>query len=421
MIKYLGQKTYAFALQVLAFTNTKFLFFMNDSVSTSPAPAALLSTVAAFQNQFGDDEGAFTIIAPGRVNLIGEHVDYNDGFVLPMAVSLHTVLRLRPRTDDIVDLYAVNFDQRASFNVNELDKRGDWLDYAQAVAQQLQRAGFTVGGLEGVIESNIPTASGLSSSASIEVGMAYAFLHSSGETSDPIAIAQLCQRAENEFVGVNCGIMDQTAVAACIADHALLLDCRSLETEQVPLKLGDYCIVVIDSGAPRELASSAYNERRAQCESGLQVLAAHIPGVQSLRDVSPQQLEAHSEELEPVIYQRVRHVVSEIARTEEAVAVLRQGDLESFGALMNASHDSLRDDYAVSSRELDWIVDKCRAHDGVLGARMTGAGFGGCTIALTKRENAPDLVKNLPREYKAATGHTARAWICGAEDGARVL
>ena len=211
------------------------------------------------------------------------------------------------------------------------------------------------------------------------------------------------------------------AVAACIADHALLLDCRSLETEQVPLKLGDYCIVVIDSGAPRELAGSSYNERRAQCETGLQVLAERIPGVKSLRDVSPQQLQEHAAELEPVILQRVRHVVGEIARTEEAVAVLRNGDLKRFGALMNASHDSLRDDYAVSSRELDWIVDKCRAHAGVLGARMTGAGFGGCTIALAKRENAPALVATLPTEYKAATGHTARAWICDAEDGARVL
>ncbi len=389
--------------------------------STSAAPAALLSTVSAFKEQFGDDEGAFTVIAPGRVNLIGEHVDYNDGFVLPMAISLHTVLRLRPRTDNIVDLYAINFDQRDSFNVNNLDKRGDWLDYAQAVVQQLQRAGFTTGGLEGVIESNMPTASGLSSSAAIEVGMALAFLHAAGETSDPITIAQLCQRAENEFVGVNCGIMDQTAVAACIADHALLLDCRSLETEQVPLKLGDYCIVVIDSGAPRELASSAYNERRAQCEIGLQVLADHLDGVEALRDVSPAQLAAHSEGMDDIILQRVRHVVSEIARTQEAVEVLRQGDLVRFGELMNDSHDSLRDDYEVSSRELDWIVDHCRAHDGVLGARMTGAGFGGCTIALTKRDHAHDLVKNLPSAYKSATGHTARAWICDAEAGARVL
>ncbi len=394
---------------------------MNDSASPIAAPAALLSTVSAFQNQFGDDQGVFTIIAPGRVNLIGEHVDYNDGLVLPMAVSLHTVLRLRARTDNLVDLYAVNFDARASFAIDDLEKRGDWLDYAQAVAQQLQQKGFAVGGLEGVIESNVPTASGLSSSAAFEVGMAHAFLHAAGESCDPITIAQLCQRAENEFVGVNCGIMDQTAVAACIADHALLLDCRSLETEQVPLKLGDYCVVVIDSGAPRELASSAYNERRSQCEAGLQVLAEHIEGVKSLRDVSPQQLSDHASELEPVILQRVRHVVSEIARTQEAVEVLRNGDLGRFGQLMNASHDSLRDDYAVSSRELDWIVDKCRAHEGVLGARMTGAGFGGCTIALVKRKNAQTLVDTLPDAYQAATGLTARAWICDAEDGARVL
>ncbi len=234
-------------------------------------------------------------------------------------------------------------------------------------------------------------------------------------------IALLCQRAENKFIGVNSGIMDQMAVAACQKDHALLLDCRSLEMRQVPFQLDNYSIVVTDSGAPRELASSAYNERRAQCEEGLAILQKTLPHAKSLRDVSLDELSAHRSELPDVIFRRLRHVVSEIARAQDAVRVLESGDLQTFGSLINESHHSLRDDYEVSSFELNWLTNWARAQPGVLGSRMTGAGFGGCTVSLVGKSEVQSFMKNQPVEYSNATGRRARCWECEAAQGAQVL
>ncbi len=390
-----------------------------DSLFDQHFPASSTSSTSR-----GEHAAPFTVIAPGRVNLIGEHVDYNDGLVLPMALSLATRLRLRARNDRMVKLYAASFDSHAQFSLDEIEKQGSWIDYVAGVAQQLEGNGFALEGFEGVVESSVPTASGLSSSAALEVGAARAFLHIAGQEMEPLALARLCQKAENEFVGVNCGIMDQAAVAACTTGHALLLDCRDLSTRQIPFALEKiapgYCLVVIDSSAPRELASSAYNERRAQCEAGLAALGKYLPGLASLRDVSLQDLERFGSELEPVVLRRVRHVVSEIARVQEAVQVLEAGDLARFGALMNASHDSLRDDYAVSSRELDSLVNECRSFRGVLGSRMTGAGFGGCTVTLMERGEANALAHELPPKYLAATGREARVFVCAPEAGAHI-
>jgi galactokinase len=373
-----------------------------------------------------DSEAApFTVVAPGRVNLIGEHIDYNDGLVLPMALSLSTRLKLRARNDRTVRLYAANFGTFAEFSLDALEKQDEWIDYVAGVAEQLQQSGLALGGFEGVVESNVPAASGLSSSAALEVGAAHAFLHVAEQSMEPLPLARLCQKAENEFVGVNCGIMDQAAVAACTRGHALLLDCRDLSTRHIPFHLEKYdpgyCIVVIDSSAPRELASSAYNERRAQCEAGLETLAKYLPGLTSLRDVSPADLEKFGGHLEPTVLKRVRHVVGEIARVQEAVAALEASDLHKFGALMNASHDSLRDDYEVSSRELDTLVDECRAFPGVLGSRMTGAGFGGCTVTLMERAQAVHLALALPPKYLEATGREAKVYVCAPEAGAHVV
>jgi galactokinase len=385
---------------------------------------------AHFERLFGDDSTAFTVIAPGRVNLIGEHVDYNGGLVLPMAISLSAKFKLRPREDGAVLLHAANLDESAQFSPGNIHKRGEWIDYVAGVAQQLQKAGVETRGFEGVIESTVPAASGLSSSAALEVGAARAFLHLAGRDMEALDLALLCQAAENQFVGVNCGIMDQAAVAACRAGHALLLDCRSLETRHIPFDLGavapGYCVVVADSAAPRELAASAYNERRAQCEAGLAILAKYLPPAAhgfapSLRDVSPEVLEAHGGELEPVVLKRVRHVVREIARVQRAVEVLEAGDLSRFGALMNDSHDSLRDDYEVSSRELEALVGACREVPGVLGSRMTGAGFGGCTVTLVERAQAEVLAEQVGEKYFSATGRSAKFYVCAAEDGARVV
>ncbi len=391
-----------------------------DSLFDQHFPASSTSGAST-----GEHASPFTVIAPGRVNLIGEHVDYNDGLVLPMAVSLSTRLRLRARNDRQVKLYAASFDSHAQFSLDSIQKQDSWIDYVAGVAQQLQNNGLALEGFEGVIESNVPTASGLSSSAALEVGAARAFLHIVEQNMEPLALARLCQKAENEFVGVNCGIMDQAAVAACTRGHALLLDCRDLSTRHIPFELEKYapgyCIVVIDSSAPRELASSAYNERRAQCEAGLKTLSKYLPGLASLRDVSPQDLERFGSELEPIVLKRVRHVVSEIARVQEAVQVLEAGDLKRFGALMNASHDSLSDDYEVSSFELDTLVVECRALQGVLGSRMTGAGFGGCTVTLMERAHADALARDITAKYLQATGRHAKVFICAPEAGAHVV
>lgn len=374
-----------------------------------------------FQSHFGDSSDAFFVRAPGRVNLIGEHVDYNDGFVLPIATPMCVQLLVRPRKDRTVKLFAHNFDDEREFSLDHLEKQDNWIDYVQGVARELGGACVPLHGFEGVAISDVPTASGLSSSAAIEIAAALAFTNLAQQPMAASDLALLCQRAENKFIGVNCGIMDQMAVAACHENHALLLDCRSLETTQVPLRLDEYSFVVTDSGAPRELASSAYNERRTECEEGLAVLQKFLPHVESLRDVEPHEFSRLENELPNPIQARVRHVVFEIARTQQACEYLRDNDLKKFGECMNASHDSLRDDYEVSSRELDWLVNWSREQKGVLGSRLTGAGFGGCTVTLIRNDCVDDYISRLPTEYSAATGRTARCWVCVASAGASVV
>lgn len=373
-----------------------------------------------FDEQFEYSQDTFFVRAPGRVNLIGEHVDYNDGFVLPIATPMSTRMRLRPRDDRRVELYSYTFNTRHSFSLDHLEKQDHWIDYVIGVAKELAAEVVPLHGFEGVLESDIPTASGLSSSAAIEVAACLAFTHLAEQPMAPSDIALLCQRAENRFIGVNCGIMDQMAVAACREDHALLLDCRTLDTEQLPFVLNEYSLVVTDSGASRELASSAYNERRAQCEEGLKLLQQFLPHAESLRDVTPEEYARYKSELPEIIQKRVRHVVSEIARTQRAAELLKSHNLQGFGACMNESHDSLRDDYEVSSKELDWLVDWSRKHEGVLGSRLTGAGFGGCTVTLIENSQAESFVHRLPQEYSATFGREARCWICTAAPGASV-
>jgi len=376
-----------------------------------------------FAQHFGDsDHGtAFVVRAPGRVNLIGEHVDYNDGFVLPMAIPLETRLMVRPRHDRIVDLYSTNFDERRQFSLDAIHHQDAWIDYVQGVAHELAGGSVPLHGFEGVVTTNVPVASGLSSSAAIEVAAALAFTHLAQQPMSPVDVALLCQKAENRFVGVNSGIMDQMAVAACRAGHALLIDCRSLEHQQVPLRMTEHAIVVTDSGAPRELASSAYNERRAQCEQGLELLRAKLPHLVSLRDVTPDDLARYGDVLPPVVRRRVEHVVSEIARTLDAVEHLKAGNLTVFGQRMRESHESLAKLYEVTSAELDWLSDWAMAQPGVLGSRMTGAGFGGCTVTLIETQHSAAFIERLPGEYRQAMNRDARCWVCTATEGAQVL
>jgi galactokinase len=374
-----------------------------------------------FVRHFGQNENTFAVRAPGRANLIGGHVDYNDGFVMPIALPMSIRLMVRPRADRNVEMYSANFQTRFSFSLDDIEKSHNWLDYVKGVARELASAQVPLHGFEGVILSDVPAASGLSSSAALEVATALAFLHLASQPMHAADIALLCQRAENKFVGVNCGIMDQMAVAACEKNRALLLDCRSLDSRQIPFALENHTLVIVDSGVPRELSASAYNERRAQCEAGLEILQKHLPPIEALRDVSLQEYSRHKDELPTVIQKRVRHVITEIARTQEAAAFLEAGNISGFGDCINASHDSLRDDYEVSSIELDWLVNWSRTQPGVLGARLTGAGFGGCIIALLENAALENYIQNLPHDYSRATGKTARCWPCTAAAGARIV
>lgn len=384
-------------------------------------PNQTLLTV--FDQHFGATNSpveCFSVRSPGRVNLIGEHVDYNEGYVLPMAIPLELRLLLRPREDREVHLYSEDFGELRSFSLDHIQHQSCWIDYVQGVARELAGASVPLHGFEGVLSSTVPVASGLSSSAALEVATALTFLHLADQPLAPAELAVICRQAENNFIGVNCGIMDQMSVAACRAGHALLIDCRSLQFEQVPLHLTGHCLVVTDSNAPRELASSAYNERRAQCETGVARLQKVLPHITALRDVTPQDLKQWGQQLPLLVLQRVQHVVEEIARTEKAVAELKGGNLPAFGRLMNESHASLASLYEVSSPELDWLVDWAQHRPGVLGSRMTGAGFGGCTVTLLESSQAERMVRDLPHAYQAATGRQARCWVCTAVDGASV-
>ncbi|MCS6849083.1 MAG: galactokinase [Anaerolineae bacterium] len=374
--------------------------------------------VAHFEQAFGR-QPAFVARAPGRVNLIGEHTDYNDGFVLPMAIDRDVTIVGAPRDDRVVRLRSANFGDEAGFALERIEKAHDgaWSNYARGVAHVLQQAGFALRGFDGVIYGEVPIGSGLSSSAAIEMATLMAFTAAGADGSAPLALAgaqaaRLAQRAENEFVGVNCGIMDQFISSLGKAGHALFIDCRSLAYELTPMPRG-VTVLVVDTSAPRSLAASAYNERRAQCEQ-----AARTLGAPALRDVSVETFEQRRSELPDLIARRAAHVIYENQRVLDAVAALRANDVAMFGRLMNQSHDSLRDWYEVSSKELDAVVEIARGVPGVYGARMTGAGFGGCAIALVDDAQAGALAQAIACDYPRRTGREPKVYACVASDGA---
>ena len=377
---------------------------------------SLEQTVAeSFQRRFGTPP-AYVVRAPGRVNLIGEHTDYNDGFVLPMAIDRAIWIALRPRDDDEVHARALDFDEATSFALDGLERSdAGWAEYLKGVAWSLQEVGHGLRGWEGVFAGDVPRGAGLSSSAALELATARAFAAVSDVRWEPKRMARLCQRAENDWVGMRCGIMDQMISAAGRADHALLIDCRSLETEAVPLPPGTV-LVVLDTTTRRGLVDSVYNQRRARCEA-----AAEALGVQALRDVSVEQLEAHAVALDEITHRRARHVVTENARTLRAVGAMRRGDAAGVGRLMDASHESLRDDFEVSSRELDAMVACARGEGSCYGARMTGAGFGGCAVALVDAEAAGAFAEAVAVCYEEATGIAPNVHVCRATEGAQVV
>jgi len=360
--------------------------------------------------------------APGRVNLIGEHTDYNDGFVMPVAIDFFTQIVLFPLEARVLEFYSENFKEKVVLDFDNLPKSRSrhWSDYVVGVALMLIREGYQLRGARLMITSDVPIGSGLSSSAALEVATAYALMMSSGLNIERAELARLCRKAENEFVGARVGIMDQFISFFGEADRALLLDCRSLKFEHLPLRLQAQ-LVICNTMVKHDLASSAYNERREQCEEGVERLRNVIPNVKALRDVSSQQLEQHHKLLPEVIYRRCRHVVTENERVLAAATALQDRDVLSFGKLMNQSHQSLRDDYEVSCAELDLMVDLARTVKGVYGARMTGGGFGGCTVNLVATENVVDFVKQVSAGYEGATGLKPEIYACKAVKGAEEL
>ena len=379
-------------------------------------------TVAdAFAAHYGEAP-AFVARAPGRVNLIGEHTDYNDGFVLPMAIDRAAWLAFRPRADDRVVVSALDFDDSTTeFDLGTLAQHAGephaegWAEYARGVAWAFgERGQALTRGLDGVVAGDVPVGAGLSSSAALELALARAFATTSALPWDPTAAALLSQRAENAWVGVNSGIMDQFIAAKGQAGHALLIDCRSLESRLVPVP-ASVAVVVLDTATRRGLVDSAYNERRGACER-----AAAYFGVKALRDVTIEVFEARGGDLDAVTRKRARHVITENARTLAAADALERGDVAALGALMDASHVSLRDDFEVSRPELDAIVRLARAHPACLGARMTGAGFGGCGVALVERAQADNFAQLVAARYEAEVKLRPAVYVCTASDGAAI-
>jgi len=360
--------------------------------------------------------------APGRVNLIGEHTDYNDGFVMPVAIDFFTQIILFPLDTRALEFYSDNFKEKVVLDFDNLPKSRSrhWSDYVVGVALMLIREGHELRGARLMISSDVPLGSGLSSSAALEVATAYALATTSDLKIERVELAKLCRRAENEFVGARVGIMDQFVSFFAETDKALLLDCRSLEFEYLPVPPSAQ-LVICNTMVKHDLASGAYNERRQQCEEGVKLLRTVLPNVTALRDVTSQQLEEHRKELPEVIYRRCRHVVTENERVLDAASALKQGDVAKFGQLMNQSHQSLRDDYEVSSAELDLMVGLARKVEGVFGARMTGGGFGGCTVNLVRRDKIDEFQNTVAAGYQEATGLTPEIYVCKAVKGAEEL
>ena len=360
-----------------------------------------------------------TFRAPGRVNLIGEHTDYNDGFVMPVAIDLSTWVKVSPLEQRKLQIFSEHFSEEIEVDLNDqsLTRRGHWSDYAVGVAVMLEKAGYRLRGASLRIRSEVPLGSGLSSSAAIEVATACALVANSGLEVDRRDLALLCQKAENEFVGARVGIMDQFISLFGHKQKALLLDCRSLDFELLPLP-DNVRLIICNTMVKHELASSAYNERRAQCEAGVKHLAKFVPNVVALRDVTLEQLEQFGSDLPEVVYRRCRHVITENGRVLLAAQALEQGNLNTFGKLMGESHESLRDDYEVSSEELDLMVELARTIDGVYGARMTGGGFGGSTVNLVAVEHVEEFSKRVAEGYEEVTKLKPEIYICSASNGA---
>jgi len=409
------------------------------STESDPRAERVTALRDLFARQFGQSP-ALVARAPGRVNLIGEHTDYNDGFVFPVAIDRDTLVAVRPRADREVRVYSSTLRRAAQWTLVGIERSTEqpWSNYIRGLVRYLLGAGVSLPGVDLAIASTVPLGAGLSSSAALEMASGTALLALAGSQSvaGPIGptsgavdpwqtmavtdLALLCRRVENQFVGVNSGIMDQFIAGLATPAHALLLDCRSLAYEHVPLPDG-YLIGVADTGVKHGLVASEYNARRAECEEGVRLLQPVLPGIRALRDVTPEQLGGHQHLLPERVARRCRHVVTENARVLDAVAALRAGDLDTVGRLMYASHASLHDDYEVTVPELDTLVEAARAVRGVVGSRMTGGGFGGSTVTLMERRAAPHWDRALRRAYRERFGRAPSTFVTAAAGGAGIV
>ena len=383
--------------------------------------------VNSFRKRFGADPD-YVVRAPGRVNLLGEHVDYNDGFVLPAAIDRTTILACRPSGSSRSSILALDLGSETSFNLKSIQNKKTnrdtplpgWGLYPSGMQQSLDDEKLSTPGMDAVFASDVPRGAGLSSSASVEMAFGVAWKKLGGWTMTPMHMARLGQLAENRYVGVNCGIMDQFASACGVKDHLLFLDCRSLDWQAIPLP-GQVAIVIANTNVRRTLAGSAYNDRRAACEEAVRILREYLPDVHSLRDVSPQDFNNLAYHLPELVERRARHIVEEIDRTRLAGKILADNDIVRFGKLMNECHVSLRDLYQVSCPELDAMVETAWSLPGCYGARLTGAGFGGCTVNLVAQDAAVTFSRELAQGYKRKTGLKPEVYICHAADGAGLM
>jgi galactokinase len=377
---------------------------------------------AMFLRKIGKRPGRVVVRSPGRVNLIGEHTDYNEGFVLPAAVDKGIVFAVSPRTDRMVRFVASDLNDEFSAALAAIQRSSKgWPNYLLGIIEEFHMLGHTFPGCDAVFGGDIPIGAGMSSSAAVECGFAFALNQLFGFSISKMDLVKLGQRAENNFVGMNCGIMDQFINIFGEDRTVLKIDCRSLAYEHFPFERTDLAIVLCETELKRSLASSEYNIRRQQCEAGVAILRKHGPEIRSLRDVTPEFLQEHRAEMEPILYRRCAYVVKENERVLRASDDLRRNDFRSFGEQMYHSHNGLRDEYQVSSPDLDFLVDAASTVPGVLGARMMGAGFGGCTINLVEQKSVQAFVDEMKSRYHHRTGITNNVYVTHIKSGTCLL
>ncbi len=375
--------------------------------------------LSEFSTRFNRRPSLFTQ-APGRVNILGEHTDYNDGFVFPAAIDRYLSIAAAPREDEDVRAYSLDFQQESRFSLGSLEYSNEapWSNYLRGVFQQYLKKEYRPRGVDLVLSGNVPVGAGLSSSAALEVAVAETLRVLFQLDITPVDLALLSQAAEREFVGVQCGIMDQFVSTLAQEGSAILIDCRDLSYSAFPLSSA-ISVVVCDSRVQRSLDSSAYNQRRSECEAAVEALRPVLGEICALRDVTLEQLEEHEALLDGVVYRRARHVISENERVIRGIEMLKRGDIASYGRLLYESHQSLRDDYEVSCPELDVLVDLASEVRGTAGARMTGAGFGGCTVNLVRTESVDAFRNYLSGGYRERTGKDCAVYVCKPSDGVR--